>query len=317
MDHRTCRMSEPGFKLPLFVHSSVDDAGLSPGAFRVLGHLVRRAGNKRVAFPGIRGIAKTCHMNCGTVIDAIQELEKFRFVVGNRKPGRPTVYRLFPELKVESEVVSKPTPVETESVTYLGNSNETQGVTHLGNTPLPTQVTECYLTNRADQVPEPLKPPEGTPIRYSNKVLRSSADALTHPLSYEKGEEVTGKEEDPRHQLLIKPEPPENSSFSVTKSETKHEPLQAHTKLRKNPCTSGQRPESEAEVIAYVRSIGYAEEDGKYMWAHWKSNGFTNGGRLFRDWKAVIDSRACQGFLPSQKKLAERTAKNGIRRNLI
>jgi hypothetical protein len=53
------------------------------------------------------------------------------------------------------------------------------------------------------------------------------------------------------------------------------------------------------------------------MWANWKSNGFTNGGRRIRDWKAVIDSRACQGFLPSQKKLAERTAKNGIRRNLI
>jgi hypothetical protein len=105
---------QPGQKLLLFVHSSIDDAGLSTGAFRVLGHLARRAGKKRVAFPGIRGIAKTCHMNCATVIDAIRELEQFRFVVSNRKPGRPTVYRLFPELKVGSEVVSKPTPVETE-----------------------------------------------------------------------------------------------------------------------------------------------------------------------------------------------------------
>jgi hypothetical protein len=53
------------------------------------------------------------------------------------------------------------------------------------------------------------------------------------------------------------------------------------------------------------------------MWANWRSNGFTNGGRPIRDWKAVIHSRASQEFLPSQKKLAERTAKNGIRRNLI
>src|SRR5258708_7163062 len=301
---------ESGFKSPLFVHKSIDDAGLSPRAFRVLGHLARRAGNKRVAFPGIRKIAKTCHMNCGTVIDAIQELEQPRFVVADRKPGRPTVYRLFLELKVESEVVSKPTPVETVSVTYLGNSNETQGVTHLGNTPLPTQVTECYLTNRADQVPEPLEVPEGTPIRYSNKVLRSSADALTHPLSYE-------KEEDLRYQLLSKPEPPENSSFSTTKSETKHKPLRERAKLRRDPCTSGRRPESEAEVIAYVRSIGCEEEDGTYMWAHWKSNGFKNAGRRIYDWKAAIDSWACQGFLPSQKKLVERMAKNGVRRNLI
>jgi Helix-turn-helix domain len=104
MDHWTCRMSgESGFKLPLFVHSSIDDAGLSPGAFRVLGHLVRRAGNKREAFPSIRAIAKTCHMNWGTVIDAIRELEQFRFVVANRKPGRPTVYCLFPKVKPRSE----------------------------------------------------------------------------------------------------------------------------------------------------------------------------------------------------------------------
>jgi hypothetical protein len=308
---------ESGFKLPLFVHSSIDDASLSPGAFRVLCHLARRAGNKGVAFPGIRNIAKTCRMNCGTVIDAIRELEQFRFVLANRKPGRPTAYRLFPELKPGSEVVPKTTRAEAASVAYLGNSDQSRGVTHLGNGVLPTQVTGCSLTNHADQVPERMEPPEGTPIRYSNKVLRSSANALTQSLSYEKEKEVTEKEEDPGYQLLTKAEPPENSSFSVTRSETKHWPLRERAKLRRDPRSSGQRPESEAEVIAYVLSRGHKEEDGRYMWANWRSNGFTNAGRPIRDWKAVIDSRACQGFLPSQKKLAERRAKNGIRGNLI
>ncbi len=172
MDHWTCRMSgESGFKHPLFVHSSIDDAGLSPGAFRVLCHLARRASKKRLAFPGIRDIAKTCRMNCGTVIDAIRELEQFRFVVANRKPGRPTVYGLFPELKAEFEVVPKTAPAEPASVAYLGNSDQSRGVARLGNGVLPTQVTECYLTNRADQVPEPLEVPEGTPIRYSAAAL--------------------------------------------------------------------------------------------------------------------------------------------------
>src|ERR1700745_1964790 len=290
---------ESGFKPPLFVHSSVDDGGLSPGAFRVLCHLARRAGNKAVAFPSIRVIAKTCRMNCGTVIDAIREREQFRFVVAKRNTGRPTVYCLFPEVKPESEVVPKTTPAEAAGVTYLGNSNETQGVTHLGNGVLPTQVTECYLTNRADLVSEPLEQPEGTPIRYSNKVLGSSADALTHSLSSEIEEEVTEKEENPRHQLLSKPETPENCSLPLVKSSAKHGPLRERAELRRDPCTSGQRPESEAEVIAYVRSLGYEEEDGKYMLANWKSNGFTNGGRPIRDWKAVIDSRALQEFLPS------------------
>ena len=132
---------ELGFKLPLFVRSSIDDAGLSPGAFRVLGHLERRAGNKGVAFPGIRDIAETCRMNCGTVIKAIRELEQSRFVVVDRKPGRPTLYYLFPELKAGSEVLSKAAPVQVAGVPYLGNSDETQGVTHLGNGVLPTQAS--------------------------------------------------------------------------------------------------------------------------------------------------------------------------------
>jgi hypothetical protein len=306
---------EPGFRLPLFVRSSIDDAGLSPGAFRVLGHLARRAGNKRVAFPGIRDIAKTCRMNRGTVIKAIRELVQFRLVVANRKPGRRTAYYLFPELKAGPEVLSKTLPVQVAGVPYLGNSEETEGVTHLGNGVLPTQVTECYLTNRADQVPEPLELPEGTPIRYSNKVLHRSADALTHSLPYEKEEEVTEKE-DPSIRSKRSAEPAENSC-SVTKSETKDGPQHDRARRRRHPCTPEQRPESEAEVIAYVRSLGYQEEDGKYMWANWKGNGFTNAGRPIRNWKATIDSRVYQGFLPSQKKLAERAANKLPVRNLI
>jgi DNA-binding transcriptional MocR family regulator len=113
------------YKAPLFVHSLIDDADLSPGAFRVLGHLARRAGNKGAAFPGIRDIAKTCRMNRGTVIKAIRELDQSRLVVVDRKPGRPTAYYLFPELKAGSEMLSKTTPLQVVGVPYLGNSGET------------------------------------------------------------------------------------------------------------------------------------------------------------------------------------------------
>jgi hypothetical protein len=307
--------SEPRFKPPLFVHSSIDDAALSPGAFRVLGHLARRAGNKGLAFPSIRAIAKTCRMNCGTVIKAIRELEQFRFIVADRKPGRPAVYYLFPELRAGSEVLSKSPSVQLAGVPYLGNSEETEGVTHLGNGVLPTQVTGCYLTNRADQVLEPQELPEGTPIRYSNKVLHRSADALTHALSYEREEEVTEKE-DPSIRSKSSAELPENSC-SVTKSKIKDGPPHDRARRRRRPCSLEQRPESEAEVIAYILTLGHQEEDGKYMWAHWKSNDFTNAGRPICDWKAAIKSWACQGFLPSQKKLAERAANKLPVRNLI
>ena len=44
MDHWTCRMSgEPGFKLPLFVRSPIDDAGLTPTGFSVFNHMAELA----------------------------------------------------------------------------------------------------------------------------------------------------------------------------------------------------------------------------------------------------------------------------------
>ena len=257
-------------------------------------------------------------MNRHSVIDAIGELEKSGFLSAVRKPGKNTVYTVFPKLRPGPEVLDETIRTEITTSAYLGTGQRTAASDHLGTTPVPTQVLHQCLTKSADQVPELMEVPEGTP--YKDIHIRGSssgADALTHSLSYEKEVEVTEKEEDPRYQFLTKVEPPENSSFSVTKSETKHVPLREPAKLRRDPYTSGQRPESEAEVIAYVRSLGYEEEDGKYMWANWKSNGFTNGGRRIRDWRAVIDSRASQGFLPSQKKSAERTAKNHARRNLI
>jgi DNA-binding transcriptional regulator YhcF (GntR family) len=92
----------------------------------VLCHLARRADNKRVAFPGIRAIPKTCRVNCATVIHAIGELKQAGFIITQKMPGRPTTYHLFPEPQAGSEVVSKTTQAEAESVTCLGNSYETK-----------------------------------------------------------------------------------------------------------------------------------------------------------------------------------------------
>jgi DNA-binding MarR family transcriptional regulator len=83
---------------PLFVHPLIDDAGLSPGAFRVLGHLAMRVGNNGEACPSITAIAKTCRMHRRTVINAIRELGRSGFVVAEKHRGRVTIYRVFPKL---------------------------------------------------------------------------------------------------------------------------------------------------------------------------------------------------------------------------
>lgn len=78
----------------LFVHSEVDDAGLSLGAFRVLAHLSRRAGRARSCYPSIAGTAEVCRMSRPTVIRAVAELERTGWIEVRRRAGMGSVYRL-------------------------------------------------------------------------------------------------------------------------------------------------------------------------------------------------------------------------------
>ena len=46
--------------MPLFVHSDIDDLELTLGAFRVYGHLARRAGADNFAWPSYASIGEHC-----------------------------------------------------------------------------------------------------------------------------------------------------------------------------------------------------------------------------------------------------------------
>jgi len=59
----------------LFVHSSLDDAGLSPYAFRIYCHIARRANKSNTAWPGLGSIAKVCSLSESAARRAINELE--------------------------------------------------------------------------------------------------------------------------------------------------------------------------------------------------------------------------------------------------
>jgi hypothetical protein len=37
------------------------------------------------------------------------------------------------------------------------------------------------------------------------------------------------------------------------------------------------------------------------VWDKWQGNGFTNGGKPMKDWRAVLRSWKGYGYLPSQK----------------
>ena len=85
--------------------------------------------------------------------------------------------------------------------------------------------------------------------------------------------------------LPVEPEPPHPLS-----------PL-----IAKKPC-------NEQEVVDYCKSIGIP--DGAYLWDKWTGNGFQNGGKIIKDWKATIRSWKAAGYLPSQKQ-------NGIKPMMV
>ena len=73
-----------------FIHSKLDDAGLSCPAFRVYCHLLRRMSKKNLAWPGVRSMALVCRLNKDTIGSAILELEIRKMIRVTRRRGYQT-----------------------------------------------------------------------------------------------------------------------------------------------------------------------------------------------------------------------------------
>jgi predicted transcriptional regulator len=84
--------STRGFNV-IFIHSSLDDAGLSVAEFRVLAHLARRA-SSGAAWPSIDSISKKCRITKNTVRIALKALESHGVVKIEERPGATNVYHI-------------------------------------------------------------------------------------------------------------------------------------------------------------------------------------------------------------------------------
>jgi hypothetical protein len=67
------------------------------------------------------------------------------------------------------------------------------------------------------------------------------------------------------------------------------------------PPKDHRKPESKDAVVAYAGELGLPSSDGESVWDKWQGNGFTNGGKPMKDWRAVLRSWKGYGYLPSQK----------------
>lgn len=71
-----------------FIHSELDDAGLSPYAFRIYCHLARRANMTGKAWPGKESMAAICGLGRTSVLKALTELEERKMLIIQRN-SRP------------------------------------------------------------------------------------------------------------------------------------------------------------------------------------------------------------------------------------
>ncbi len=81
---------------PAFIHSALDEYGLTPQQFRVYCHIARRAGSGGLAFAGLDSMARKCRLHPKTVTRALAFLTARQLLAATRRPGQTTVYRLNP-----------------------------------------------------------------------------------------------------------------------------------------------------------------------------------------------------------------------------
>jgi Helix-turn-helix domain len=92
----------------IFVHSSLDDLGLSATEFRVFCHLARRGAKDEYCRPGHESIAKICKLEIKTVRKALASLEQLGMIRVESRPGETNVYVLMPPDAWQSDDITSP-----------------------------------------------------------------------------------------------------------------------------------------------------------------------------------------------------------------
>lgn len=74
-----------------WIHSELDDFGLSPAEFRVYCHILRRSGTSGHCWETTDNAAKHCRINRKTYEKAIITLEKNNMILVERRTGQSSI----------------------------------------------------------------------------------------------------------------------------------------------------------------------------------------------------------------------------------
>lgn len=100
----------------VFIHSRLDDYGLTPPQFRVYAHIARRA-SSGAAWPSITNIARICKLHPQTVRRALRVLVQHRLITREPRSGTTPIYRLTPASQWQPPLNINGTPSASDTPT--------------------------------------------------------------------------------------------------------------------------------------------------------------------------------------------------------
>lgn len=111
----------------VFIHSRLDDYGLTPPQFRVYAHLARRAGSGK-AWPAVATIAATCRLDPKTVRKALRTLVCHKLINKKERPSNTTEYTLTPAAHWQPplHISGQPSQTANPPVKWEGNPPKPQ-----------------------------------------------------------------------------------------------------------------------------------------------------------------------------------------------
>jgi hypothetical protein len=120
---------------PIIIPAELDDAGLSPAAFRILCHLIRRgAAQESGAWGSVKNMATLCKMDLERVKISLKDLIEFGWIERISRPGFTSIYRLLPQAGKQPRRESHPGGISDHppggiSDHPLGGISDHEGVT--------------------------------------------------------------------------------------------------------------------------------------------------------------------------------------------
>ena len=179
----------------LFVHSALDDLGLTPEEFRVYCHLARRASGGQ-AWPSKKSIAQVCAIHLQTVEKVLKALETYRMVrvVSRQGQGLPNLYSLTKQTEwmTPDEIDTlRPKRGKAQGVPETNRYPSESGTRYKG---VPISLGQGVPETNGQGVPETNRY-EGYPIRESNKEIQK--EEKTPPLPPDGGTPVGSASPEP------------------------------------------------------------------------------------------------------------------------